>query len=174
MLWMDSACVAVRPVDGLFRQMHRDGVAFAYSPFRLWEWCSDACAEKMGVLRARLRGMCPSMWACVMGFDFTHAKTNEFLDRWLAHSRDGVTFHGAWTNDNGEVSADADVKGHRHDQTVACILAFEMGLPFSWDVVQYDVQNIMPLEGYESALTIPAFPTYILSNHNVKTRPHAD
>lgn len=173
-LWMDAACVPVKPLDGLFGELAIEGAIFPYSGLRIWEWCSDACAKQMGVSRNKLRGMCPSMWACVMGFDFRHETINEFLDQWLAYSRDGVSFHGSWRNENGETSVDPEVKGHRFDQTVATILAFRLGLLFSLDIVSYDMKNVMPLEGYDQFLQLPNYPTYILSNHNVKAQDHPD
>lgn len=174
-LWMDAACVPVKPLDGLFELLAVEGAVFPYSPLPIWQWCSDACRDAMGLSKARLRGLCPSMWACVIGLDFRHGAANEFLDQWLLYSRDGVSFHGAWTNENGQVSANPEVKGHRHDQTVASILAFEMGLPFHLEIVAYDMDNVVPLEAYEGKLTIPDCPAYILSNHlDVKTSEHSD
>ena len=172
-LWLDSACVPVKPLGPLFDLIALDGVVLPVGRRPTWEWCSDACAEKMGVSRSRLLGMCPTIWACVMGFDFRHATANEFLDRWLAYSRDGVCFHGAYTNENGEVSADPNVKGHRHDQAVASILAFEMGLSFTRDIVEYDFNNTLLLDGYESNLRQPDALAYILAQHDVKTSRHS-
>lgn len=173
-LWMDSACVPVKSLNGVFEKLGRQGTIMPYSPFRVWEWCSDACAETMGVSRAKLRGYCPSLWACVMGLDFRQDIASQFLGGWLKRSVDGISFHGAFTNEGGQVSADPQVKGHRHDQTVAAILDFELGIPFDWDIVAYDVADIMPLEGWGNALDQPHFPAPILSNHNVKTRKHAN
>lgn len=174
-LWMDSACTPVYLLDEVFARMAlSDGILLPYSPNRVWEWCSDACAEKMGVSPAKLSGMCPSVWACVMGFDFTYAKANEFFDRWLAYSRDGVCFHGAFTNDNGEVSSNPNVKGHRHDQTVAGIMAFQMGIPFTHGLVEYDFGNTLLLDRYEPNLRQPGARTFILAQHDVKTSEHSE
>ena len=172
-LWMDAACVPVRSLDGLFEELAIDGAIFPYSPLRIWEWCSDACAKQMGISWNKLKGLCPSIWSCVIGLDFRHDAANEFLDQWLAYSCKGA-FHGAWSNDNGEVSADPEVKGHRQDQTVATILAFRLGLPFSLGTVSYDMEGIMPFDGYDKFLRLPNYRTYILNNHNVKTQDHPD
>lgn len=173
-LWMDSACVPVKSLDRVFALMRRQGYVFPYSPLRIGEWCSDAALNTMGLTREKVMGLWPSIWATVMGLNFRNALANEFLDRWLAKSRDGVSFHGDWTNENGQVSSDPRVQGHRHDQTIATILAFQMGLTFSWGVVCYDSGDVMPLEGFEERLRLPGFPTPILSNHNVKTGPHSN
>ena len=172
-LWLDSACVPVKPLSKLFRMMKK-GYVFAYSPLRIWEWCSDACAEKMGISRENLHGLCPSMWATAMGLNFNTPIANAFLDRWLEHSHDGVTFHGDFENLDGSVSDDPEVKGHRHDQTVATILAFEMGMGFDWGVVAYDTGNAMPLDPTPDQVRIPNYPAIVLSNHNVKTKAHSD
>lgn len=173
-MWLDSACVVVKSLKGIFHLLKKQGNVFTYSTDRVWEWCSDACAKKMGVSRAKLSGYCPSLWACAMFLDFRHDKANEFLDKWLAYSRDGVTFHGAFTNENHQVSEDDYVRGHRHDQTVASILAFQLQLRFSWNICHYDANDIMPLENYESSLRLPHFAAPILANHNVKVGPHSE
>lgn len=172
--WMDSACVVVKPLDPLWRRLEKQGHIFQYSPNRTWEWCSDACAEKMGISQAKLSGLCPSLWACVMGMDFRNDRTNEFLDKWLAYSRDGVCFYGDFTNENGQVSSNPRVKGHRHDQTVACILSFELGMSFDEDVVRYDHANTVTLENYPSGLKQPNSSHFVLAQHDVKTRAHAE
>lgn len=171
-LWLDSSCVPVKPLGVLFRMMKK-GYVFTYSGLRIWQWCSDACAEKMGISREKLHGLCPSLWATAMGLNFKVPIASEFLDRWLACSLDGVTFHGDYENINGSVSDDPNVKGHRHDQTVATILAFEMGLGFDWSVVRYDVENAMPLAPTPQQTRIPNYPTAILVSHNVKTKSHS-
>lgn len=171
-LWIDADCVPVRPLDGLFNELALEGAILPYSPQRIWQWCSDACAKQMGIPWNKLRGLCPSIWSCVMGLDFRHDTANEFLDQWLAYSRDGVSFHGSWRNDHGEASVHPEVKGHRHDQTVATILAFRLGLPFSLSAVSYDMEGIMPFEDYDKFLRLPDCRTYILNNDNVKTQDH--
>ena len=172
-LWMDSACVPVKPLGPLLEKLGKRGIILPYSPFRIWEWCSDACAEQMGVSRAKLMGMCPSIWACTMLMDFSHEIANEFLDRWLEYSRDGISFHGDYENIDGSVSDNPEVKGHRHDQTVACILAFEMGITFDWNVTEYDHQNTLKIGSYANSLRQPNAQSFILAQHDVKTKPHA-
>jgi len=167
-LWMDAACVPVRPLGGLWRDLQRDGCAFPWSHWSIGQWCSDAALETMEITREQAMAMCPSMWACVLGLDFRHDVASEFLAKWYEKSVDGKSFRGAWTNDNQEVSTDPRVTGHRHDQTIATILAYKLGMPFNHHVVLYDAGNIMPLRGHDRRLRLPDFPTPILANHNVK------
>lgn len=172
-VWADTACILVNPLDGLLKQLARDGVVFPYSPFRISEWCSDACLVAMGLTRREVKALVPSMWACTISMDFRNETTNQFLDDWLAYSRDGVSFHGSHTNENCEVSNDPSVKGHRHDQTVATILAFRHELPFSWGIVAYDHGNTVTLDNYQRGLRQPNCGHFFLAQHDCKTQEHA-
>lgn len=167
-LWMDAACVPVRSLVRLWYEIERDGCALPLSHLSIGEWCADSALAPLGVMREQVMAMKPSIWACVMGFDFRNPLTREFVRRWHGLSLDGVTFHGAWTNEIMQASKNRRVKGHRHDQTAATVLAYQMGLPFNINVVEYDSINIMPVAGYERFLRLPWCRTPIISNHNVK------
>ena len=140
-LWLDSTCLPVRPLDGLFGELGRDGyLLFANRRRVVGEWASDLALEWLGVSREEAMQM-PEVNAAALGLDLRSAVGNEFLDRWLAEARAGLAFRGVkepleggvdyddvkWNRGN-RASADPRVRGHRHDQTVAGVLAFELGL----------------------------------------------
>jgi hypothetical protein len=62
-----------------------------------------------------------------LGLNFTHEAANKFLDEWEITAKNG-SFIGAWINDNLEVSPDLRVRGHRHDQTAASVIACKLGM----------------------------------------------
>ena len=66
--------------------------------------------------------------ACVMGFDVQNIVANNFLKQYTDAASDGISYMGDWTNQNLQVSYDMRVKGHRHDQSVASILAKQLGM----------------------------------------------
>jgi hypothetical protein len=167
-IWLDAACVPVRSLAPVIAEASARGHMFQWAPYNTGEWCSDTCLDAFGLTRARAYSFVHSLWACAMALDVSHPVGGEFLDRWLAASRDGRSFQGAWTNEKHQASTDGRVKGHRHDQAVGSILAYQMGLPFHPRLVHYDAWNVMPVEGYEQALRLPWFPAPVLSNHNVK------
>jgi hypothetical protein len=66
-----------------------------------------------------------------MGFNIHNPTAKEFLDQYISASELGVSspYNGDWSNNNLEVSNDMRVKGHRHDQSVASVLAEQMNIP---------------------------------------------
>lgn len=140
-LWLDSTCLPVRPLDGLFDELGRDGyLLFANRSWGVGQWASDVALERLGVSREEAMRM-PEVNAAALGLDLRSAVGNAFLDRWLEEARAGLAFRGVreplerrrdykdvkWNRGN-RVSADGRARGHRHDQTVAGLLAFELGL----------------------------------------------
>jgi hypothetical protein len=64
----------------------------------------------------------PHIQASAIGLRFDADRG--FLDQWLGYV---PLFHGAWHNHACEVSTDPKCTGHRHDQSVASILAYRLG-----------------------------------------------
>lgn len=126
-LWADASVWAIRPIEPMFAHIEKHGHLFFYNG---WcdTWTSDACMKAFGMCRAQLK-MTPHLMGICMGWDMRTPKCQVFLDRWFAKANDGVSFPGAWTNNNHEVSHDEGVKGHRHDQAVASILAWQLDMP---------------------------------------------
>ena len=125
-LWADASVWAIRPVEPVFEHIAQHGHLFFYNG---WcdTWTSDACMKGFGILRAQLK-ITPHLMGICMGFDMRTSKCKVFLDRWFAKANDGFSFPGSWTNNNQEVSKDEGVKGHRHDQAVASILAWQLDM----------------------------------------------
>lgn len=168
-LWMDAPCVPVKRLDRVFAEAANRGYMFQWSPNNTGEWCSDAAAAAQGLTRAQVNAMPRSFWATAMCLDFRHDVANEFMDKWLAASRDGKSFPGSRKNDDGSVSADPFVRGHRHDQAVASILSHKLNMPGHARLVAYDADSIMPMSDWTNAqLCQPGFPAFILCNHNCK------
>lgn len=140
-IWLDSAAWAVRDVTPVFEGIERDGCYLQNGGHNTGQWCSDAALVTLGVTRDEAMKM-GHLTACIMGLDFTNETTCKFLDQWLAYADDGITFPGAWTNKNGEVSKDPRVKGHRHDQTAASVLSLRLGMP--WHVKKVRLQYKLP------------------------------
>ena len=125
-LWCDASVWAIKPIQPLFDIIEKQGHMFWYNG---WcdTWTSDACMKAFGICREQLK-ITPHLQGICMGWDMRRPKCQVFLERWLAKADDGVSFPGAWTNNNHEVSHDPGVKGHRHDQAVASILAWQLDM----------------------------------------------
>jgi hypothetical protein len=140
-LWLDASAVVVRPLDELFAEIARQGyVLFANGRRVVGEWSSDEALAALGISRGAAFAM-PEINAAAVGLSVRHPAAQAFLARWLDAAREGTTFRGQrrpfssardyvgmkW-NHGGRASTDPRVRGHRHDQTVAGVLAHESGL----------------------------------------------
>jgi hypothetical protein len=143
-LWLDSTCVAIRPLDELFDRIARRGyVVFRTSMEKVGEWAGDAALAALGLDRDSAMQL-PEVNAAAIGLDVAHPIGAEFLARWRSAADDVTPFRGTgdpirsvddytavkW-NHAARCSADPRVKGHRHDQTVAGILAHRLGMELS-------------------------------------------
>lgn len=125
-LWCDSVVYATKSIEPVFDDIKKNGyLLFDNIGFTIGDYTSDACLEKHGMSRESSWEY-PMIMACVMGFDINNPKAKEFLTRYIEAATDGVSFQGDWTNQNLQVSNDMRVKGHRHDQSVASILAAQL------------------------------------------------
>lgn len=125
-LWADSAVFAIANLEPIFEHIENHGHVF-FANGCVGEWSSDAALDSFKIGRDEAMRI-TELTGCLMGLDLRQPKAARFLIEWKALSRDGKTFPGSWNNNNGEVSADPRVKGHRHDQTAASLLAHEIGM----------------------------------------------
>ena len=125
-IWADASVWAIRNIQPMIDHIEKHGHMFF---FNCWShvWTSDACMNSFGLIRDQLRKV-PHLMGICMGWNMRRPKCQVFLERWLEKANDGVTFPGAWTNANQEVSTDPEVKGHRHDQAAASIIAWGLGM----------------------------------------------
>ena len=144
-LWMDSALVAIRPLEPIFKILEQKGYALFKNYTRtLGEWCSDEVLRMNNMTREDAMKI-PEVNAAGIGLNLKNAIANEFLRMWHQKATDGRTFRGvkekianwedyddiAW-NKTGRVSKDPRVRGHRQDQTAAGIIAHELHMsPFA-------------------------------------------
>lgn len=128
-LWVDASIYAIKSLEPIFEYIELNGYYFEKALPKFWtgEWSSDIALKNLGVTRQEAMGI-KEVAATVMGFDFRSDIANSFFCNWFRFANDGETFVGDWTNERQQISSDPRVKGHRHDQTVASILAHKMGI----------------------------------------------
>ena len=140
-LWLDSSCVAVRPLDRLFAELDRSGyLLFRNGRWAVGEWASDEALRRLGVTRDEAMAI-PELNAAAIGLDLRNPTADAFLDRWYEEAQHGTAFRGVEeplagrgdyeavkANRHRRVSDDPRVRGHRHDQTVAGVLAHRLGM----------------------------------------------
>jgi len=154
-LWADASVWAIRPIEPALNLIVTQGHLFFYN-CKCDTWTSDACMQGFGLIRDQLEIM-PHLMGICMGWDMRRPKCQIFLERWMEKAKDGFSFPGSWTNHNHEVSNDPRVKGHRHDQAVGSILAWQldMKLVISQDTVFQYYTNPQSISFFEN-------PTYEL------------
>ena len=154
-LWLDSSCVAIRSLDPIFEAIEENGyVLFRNGSYRLGEWASDHTLSEYGLPRdpgsGAPRGMPhdrADVWALGCGFRPRvggRKVRDETAFRGIPEPlRNWDDYEDVKWNRAGCVSADPRVHGHRHDQTVAGILADRL-------------QMELTLEGLEDYLVLGA------------------
>src|SRR5829696_3118427 len=144
LLWLDASCVAVRPLEPIFDQIERDGyILFRNRRYRVGEWASDEALGVLGVSRDQAMEM-PEVNGAAIGLNASSYISDSFLEKWHQRAQEKVAFRGVseqlrtWVdyqdvkwNRGGRVSSDPRVRGHRHDQTVAGVLAAQLGMRLS-------------------------------------------
>lgn len=126
-VWCDSCVTLLKPIRPWMDTLQTVGVYLQEDGWKCGTWANDRALEYFGVSRDEAM-MRPSVYACVMGFDFRHSQTLRFMARWK-EAMDAGCFQGNWTNADRTESQDPRCRGHRHDQTCAELVAYELGLP---------------------------------------------
>ena len=141
-LWIDSACVAIRSLDGIFKQIQDHGYILFNNNYgqTMGQWSSDEALAHNGIGREEALNI-PEIPCSTLGLSMQSEQGLQFLAGWHQILSDGVTARGtskkietwddyasiAW-NRNSFISADPRVLGHRHDQTAAGIVAHRLGM----------------------------------------------
>jgi hypothetical protein len=134
-LWLDASVKVRSSVDPIFRKIVSDGYIMFQETHSVGEYCTDTALKSLGITRERAFEM-PSCWGCAIGLDLGDPTAQEFLQSWRTYAVDGVTFPGPkWSGVRGwpqTISSDSRVKGHRHDQTAASVIAQKLGMTSWW------------------------------------------
>ncbi len=129
-IWCDSIVTMLKPIRPWIDEIRKVGVYLQHD--ESWScgmWSNDKALEFFGVSRDDAMKI-PSVYACVMAFDFRHPATDRFLSRWKECMDVGL-FRGNYTNTEQTESQDPRCRGHRHDQTCAELIAHEQNIPLS-------------------------------------------
>ena len=134
---LDAAFWPIRPIHPMLDHISEIGYYFCNNGNKVGEWCADSALGPLGITRDESFGIRELSSYCI-GLRFDRADCNEFLDEWCSYAVDGVTFPGRHTQgsdgrNHGHCSNDPRVKGHRHDQTAASVIAWRIGMDWMVD-----------------------------------------
>jgi hypothetical protein len=106
----------------------------------LGQWASDEALRLFELSREHAMRI-QEVNAAAIGLNMGNAIAVDFLEQWYEAAREGLAFRGVREHHNApedflnvkwnrarRVSSDPRVRGHRHDQTVAGILAHRLGM----------------------------------------------
>jgi len=113
-LWADSRLFPIRPYQVIFNYIEEHGYFFMPNGFNVAQWCVEPARKALGISREEASGM-PDIVGGFFGLDQRSVQATQFLERVMARSKDGVSFHGSRRH-------------HRHDQTVMSVVRIRMGL----------------------------------------------
>jgi hypothetical protein len=161
---LDAAFFPIRPIKPLVEHVQRNGYYLCRNGFSVGEWSSDAALNKFNVSREQALGIEEISSYCV-GLDLSPNSVDPLFLLWWWMKSVG-TFAAPHTNtghpgrNQGFVSADARVKGHRHDQTALSLIAHDLGMTRLSDRPEFTAYQ----RGYGGA-----FPneSTVLVNHGV-------
>jgi hypothetical protein len=155
LLWCDSCIVPVRSMEPLWKRIEKDGYWFAANGFSNYMWCADSaypdlfpecyhvsdagdfCLDAAREINRKIQHVV----ATAFGLNIRHPKGKAFLDEYYRLASETRAFCGPWSNSNylgdgwpyGEnpprlmPCGPSDVRGHRHDQTAASVIAWRLG-----------------------------------------------
>ena len=124
--WMDSSVYLRKSMKPLWDLLDTQGHVLIRNGFNCGQWCSDAALKILGLDREDAFIM-PDYTGAVMGLNFEYERTREFFSKLQDACAKGC-FKGSWSNQNGDVSEDTRVLGHRHDQVIGSIIADRLGM----------------------------------------------
>lgn len=148
LLWADASVLPLRSLEPLWERIGRDGYWFALNGWTNYEWTADsaypALFPGLSIEEARaINRKFPQVVGTAFGLNMNHYLGRTFLERYLALAATEA-FVGPWANTNcprekrfdyGPGSSytmgpcgPPDVLGHRHDQTAASLLAWQLGM----------------------------------------------
>ncbi len=143
LLWCDACILPVKDMAPLWERIERDGYWFSKGGWNNYEWTADSAYPDLfpypdSNARIMNRGI-PHVVATTFGLSLKHEKGRAFLDEYYRLASETRAFCGPWTNANAHPHTDVgsrprvapcgppDVRGHRHDQSAASVIAWRLG-----------------------------------------------
>jgi hypothetical protein len=133
LLWAD-ACIVPRDLTPLFERIEREGYWMSRNGWMNSEWTADSAYADLKVTREE-NARIPHVVATAFGISLRHFKGVAFLAEYLRLAQTQA-FCGPWWNSNhpehgkdagAERCGGSAVRGHRHDQSAASVIAWRLG-----------------------------------------------
>jgi hypothetical protein len=146
-LYVDASILPIRPLAPLWEKIERDGYLLMNNGYSNYTWTADSaypdlfgqdhqhmydshCLASDRALNKKI----PHLVGGVIGLDLRHEVARQFLSEYYRLASATRAFCGPLVNDLSGLSeccGPADVRGHRHDQTAASVIAWRLGCKLS-------------------------------------------
>jgi hypothetical protein len=134
LLWADASVFAIKPLEPLFDRIEEKGYLFLPAGWNCAQWTNDRALDILGVSRDAAQQM-PMLMAICFGLCLSHPQAREFLKQFNHYVLNTDCVRGGWDNQTRAESQDERCLGHRHDQSVASILAYKLGMTLTSEPV---------------------------------------
>jgi hypothetical protein len=126
-LYCDASLYAIKDVMPVIYHIIEKGYLLEYCGFKAGQYSTDLCLNEFGLTRDDAMNI-KLHSAGFTGLNFKNEKATQFFDRWLKLAKEEITFCGDWNNNSKQCSQDERCLGHRHDQTTASIISYQLGI----------------------------------------------
>ena len=163
-LWCDALILPIRPMEPFWQQVERDGYFLVQGAESNYPWTAESAYQElfpgMSLAAAReLNKKIPQIVGGIIAVDFRSRIGSDFFEEYFRLASSTTAFCGPWANTNcqtkpnyGPTSSyttgpcgEADVIGHRHDQSAASVIAWNLRMKLSQYPVPY--AYTIPSEG---------------------------
>lgn len=137
LLWCDCCILPIRSLEPLWERIERDGYWMSRNGFTNYEWTANSAypdlfpeavaSQHWDEMRSVNRGIEHVVAGC-FGINVRHPIGKAFLEEYYRLASETNAFCGPWTNTSRTPCGPSDVRGHRHDQTAASVIAWRLGM----------------------------------------------
>jgi hypothetical protein len=137
LLWCD-ACIrpGAASIERIWHHVEQHGVWLSRNGWSNYEWTADSAypdlfpvvsLEVGRILNRKIEHVVATAFA----LDLDTVNGRAFFDEYYRLASETTAFCGPWTNTDETPCGPADVRGHRHDQTAASVIAWRLGIPLT-------------------------------------------
>jgi hypothetical protein len=124
-LWADSSVIAVRSLETIWNLVEKQGYWISINgPNTNYEWISDEALKLIDRQRNEMKKV-PQVICTAFALNFLNPTAVQFFEEYKRLAKLGV-FRGPWTNEKLQASSNPDVLGHRHDQSAASWICYNL------------------------------------------------
>jgi signal peptidase I len=145
-LYCDASLYAIKDIQPCIDYIINNGYLLEKNSGNAGKYSTDLCLNEFNISRDFAFNI-QLHSAGFTGLNFKNEIAIEFFNKWLKYAKEEKTFCGDWNNKNKQCSFDDRCLGHRHDQTVASIIAHELKMKrINPTFMQYEFNNCNVLE----------------------------